>query len=77
MGHAASLAAWPWVVPHARQGQKLEEFPHLKRWFEAMRARPAVERGIAVGSEMRSTAPMDEEAKKVLFGQTAKTAESK
>lgn len=67
----ADMAAWPWVVPWANQGQKLEEFPHLQRWFEAMKARPGVERGFAVGKELRSTAPMDDEAKKVLFGQTA------
>ncbi len=67
----ADMAAWPWVVPWANQGQKIEEFPNLQRWFEAIKARPAVERGFAVGKELRSTAPMDDEAKKVLFGQTA------
>jgi GSH-dependent disulfide-bond oxidoreductase len=67
----ADMAAWPWVVPWKNQGQQIEEFPHLNRWFEAVKARPAVERGFAVGGELRSTAPMDEEAKKILFGQTA------
>ena len=67
----ADMAAWPWVVPWKNQGQVIEEFPHLHRWFEAVKARPAVEKGFAVGSELRNTAPMDEEAKKVLFGQTA------
>src|SRR6476620_2575910 len=36
----ADIAIYPWIVPHERQGQKLEDFPHLKRWFEAIRARP-------------------------------------
>ncbi len=67
----ADMAAWPWVVPWKNQGQQIEEFPHLHRWFEAVKARPAVERGFAAGDELRNTAPMDEEAKKVLFGQTA------
>lgn len=67
----ADMAAWPWVVPWKNQGQQIEEFPHLHRWFEAVKARPAVERGFAVGTELRTTAPMDEEAKQVLFGQTA------
>ena len=40
----ADMAIYPWIVPYERQGQKLEDFPHLKRWFEAIRARPAVER---------------------------------
>jgi GST-like protein len=66
----ADMACWPWVVPWERQGQKLEDFPHLKRWFEAMGARPAVTKGFAVGSELRMPV-MDDEAKKVLFGQKA------
>jgi GST-like protein len=69
----ADMAALPWVVPYDAQGQKLEDFPHLARWFEAMKARPAVARGLEVGKELRSAAKMDDEAKKVLFGQTAKT----
>lgn len=73
----ADMAAWPWVVPWANQGQKIEEFPNLQRWFEAVKARPAVERGFAAGRELRSTAPMDDEAKKVLFGQTAASVTSK
>lgn len=73
----ADMAAYPWVVPFKNQGQDLAEFPHLQRWFEALRARPAVSRGMDVGKELRSAAPMDEEAKKVLFGQTARSVESK
>ncbi|APR86909.1 Glutathione S-transferase [Minicystis rosea] len=73
----ADMAAYPWVVPHKNQGQDLEELPNLKRWFETMAARPAVARGLAVGKELRSSAPMDDEAKKILFGQTAKSIEPK
>jgi GSH-dependent disulfide-bond oxidoreductase len=69
----ADMAAWPWVVPWERQGQDLNVFPHLKRWFEAIRARPAVERGFAVGKELRQPT-MSEEAKKILFGQRARQA---
>ena len=68
----ADIAAYPWVVPWERQGQKLEDFPHLARWFGEIRARPAVERGFAAGAELRSPQPMDEEAKKILFGQKAR-----
>jgi GST-like protein len=68
----ADMAIWPWVLPHERQGQSLEEFPNLKRWFETMRARPAVSRGQAVGRDLASQ-KMDDEAKKVLFGQTAES----
>ena len=67
----ADMAAWPWVVPYERQGQDLNDFPNLRRWFEAIKARPAVERGFAVGKELRQPT-MSEEAKKVLFGQRAR-----
>ncbi len=66
----ADMMCWPWIVPYERQGQKLEDFPHLKRWFETMQVRPGVARGYAVGKELRAPA-MSEEAKKILFGQTA------
>jgi GST-like protein len=69
----ADMAAFPWVVPYQNQGQSLEEFPNLRRWFDAMKARPAVSRGIDLGKELRNPAGMDDEAKKILFGQTAKT----
>jgi len=66
----ADMAAYPWIVPHEAQGQNLDDFPHLKRWFEAIKARPATqrayERGTAIGS-----APLTEESRKILFGQTA------
>ena len=66
----ADMISWPWVVAYERMGQDLNEFPHLKRWFDTMKARPGVERGFAVGNELRQE--MSEEAKKVLFGQRAR-----
>ncbi len=45
----ADMACYPWIVPYERQQQKLEDFPHLKRWFETMAARPAVQRAYAGG----------------------------
>ena len=67
----ADMASSPWIVPYERQGQNLDDFPHLKRWFEAIRARPAVIRAYERGKEINSQPTMSEEAKKVLFGQTA------
>ncbi|EYF03768.1 glutathione S-transferase N-terminal domain-containing protein [Chondromyces apiculatus] len=67
----ADFAAFPWVVPYENQGQKLEDFTNLKRWFEALKARPSVEKGLAAGAELRQQPNMDEEAKKILFGQKA------
>ena len=69
----ADMACYPWIVPYKRQNQDLDDFPHLKRWFEAIRARPAVERAYEKGKAISSQPVMDDEAKKILFGQTAAT----
>ena len=69
----ADMAIWPWVVPWERQGQTLAEFPHLARWFERVEARPAVQRGLALGAELRRAGPLDEKARAVLFGQSARS----
>lgn len=71
----ADMACYPWVVPHERQGQNLDDFPHVKRWFEAMKARPAVVRAYEKGEAIRREATMTEEEKKVLFGQTAQSTQ--
>ena len=67
----ADMAAYPWIVPHERQGQKLEDFPHLKRWFEEIKARPATVRAYDRAKAINTQPTMSEEARKVLFGQTA------
>jgi GSH-dependent disulfide-bond oxidoreductase len=66
----ADMASWPWLNPDG-QGQSFDEFPHLKRWYEKVKARPGVEKGAAVGSELR-TGTMDDKAKAVLFNQRAR-----
>ena len=67
----ADMASYPWVVPHTRQGQNLDDFPHLKRWFETIRARPATAGAYALAQEVNTQPTVTEEAKRVLFGQTA------
>ena len=65
----ADIAAWPWVFRHDWQGQDLDDFPNVKRWFEAVAARPAVQRGSVVGKELvDQSVQMPDEEKKVLFG---------
>lgn len=71
----ADMASFPWVVPHERFEQPLDPFPRLKVWFETVRARPAVERAMALGAELRSQGKMDDEARKILFGQTASSVD--
>jgi len=67
-GAIGDIAAWPWVVRHDWQGQDLQDFPRVKRWFEAVGARPAVQRGAAVGKELMNFAqPMTDDEKKRLF----------
>src|SRR5277367_5830263 len=67
----ADMAAYPWTVPHERQGQNLEDFPHLKRWFESIKARPAVVRAYEKAKEINTQPTVSEESKRILFGQTA------
>ena len=69
----ADMASYPWTVPHKRQQQDLDDFPNLKRWFETIRARPAVVRAYEKGAAISTKPVVDEEAKKILFGQTAAT----
>lgn len=66
----ADMAVYPWVVPHENQGQNMDDFPNLKRWYESVKARPAVQRALAVGEEMRQqlNRDMDDETRETLFG---------
>jgi len=73
----ADMAIYPWIVPHAPHGQKLEDFPHLQRWFTAVAARPAVLRAYeGVEPAYSSARNISDEERRVLFGQTSKTVKS-
>ena len=70
----ADMAAVGWVRLAERQGQNLDDFPHLKRWFETIRARPAVKRAFAIRVEAASAVDMrDPKVRAVLFGRRART----
>ena len=62
----ADIATFPWIRPHQRQGQDLNEFPNVKRWFDAIAERPAVQRGIEVLKDLRRE--FDAKAREYLFG---------
>jgi glutathione S-transferase/GST-like protein len=66
----ADIAVFPWLRPYERQGQKLEDYPNLKRWFDAINARPAVQKGLQLMKDRVRTGPMSQQAKEVMFGAT-------
>jgi GST-like protein len=69
----ADMACVGWVRLAERMGQELAQFPHLKRWFETIRARPAVKRAFAIRVEAASAVDMkDPKVRAILFGQTAR-----
>jgi GST-like protein len=72
----ADMAIYPWIVPYKNQGQDLGDFAHLQRWFEQIAARPGTVRAYQVAQRINQVPTMDEAAKKVLFGQDAKTGAS-
>jgi len=70
----ADVACYPWVVPHARQGIRLEEFPHVKRWFDAVAGRPAVKRAYAIAPRINTAPTVTEASRAVLFQQGRRAA---
>jgi GST-like protein len=70
----ADMACYPWVVPHERQKQDLNDFPHLKRWFDTIALRPATQRAYEKAAELNTQPTAQDEASfKLLFGQDAST----
>ncbi len=69
----ADIACYPWIVPHERQGQNLDDFPQVRRWFEAIRERPATRRAYDRAQSINTQATVTEESRKILFGQSAGT----
>ena len=72
----ADMASYPWAKLWKNQGQEIAQFPNMAKWLERVAARPAVEKGLLVGKDMRKNYDLskDAEAQKVLFGQKARKA---
>lgn len=68
----ADMASYGWVRPYKNQGQDLDDFPNLRRWFDAISARPAVIRAVEIGQDHRRNLADDKDAQKILFGQRAR-----
>jgi GST-like protein len=71
----ADIACYPWVVPYEKQQQNLNDFPNLKRWFESIQNRPAVIRAYEKAQPYQGQPVVNDESRKILFGQTASTQE--
>lgn len=72
----ADIACYPWIVPHKAHGQDLGNFPHVRRWFDSIAARPATVRAYGNAKDgYARTEAMSEEERKVLFGHSAATAQ--
>jgi GST-like protein len=69
----ADIISWPWVLIAKPLGQSLEEFPNVAAWRDRIKSRPAVQRGVDLGKDLRRTGQHTEESRKILFGQTAKS----
>ncbi|MEH6470360.1 MAG: glutathione S-transferase N-terminal domain-containing protein [Halopseudomonas sp.] len=70
----ADMACYPWIVPHERQKQNLDDFPHLQRWFEAIKNRPATIAAYELADKVNvRPAVDDEESRRILFDQSART----
>lgn len=69
----ADIAAYPWIVPYESQNQNLEDFPNLKRWFEAIKARPATISAYQKAEAFKNQTLDIEKSRSVLFNQSANT----
>ena len=66
----ADISVFPWIRSWERQGLDIEQFPSVKRWFDTIAARDAVQRGLAVLADRRRTGPISEDEREILFGKT-------
>lgn len=69
----ADIASFPWVLPYRRLGNDLDKFKHLRRWFDTLKTRPAVQRGIDLGKDWPRDETQDERTRALLFDQNSET----
>jgi GST-like protein len=69
----ADMATYPWIVPYELQGQNLDDFANLKRWFGTIARRPATLRAYDRAKALDSNTEITEESRKILFASSAAT----
>lgn len=69
----ADMAAFPWVLPYKRLGNDIDRFPNLRRWFDTIKERPAVRRGIDLGKDWRRDESRSDKARSLMFDQNSET----
>ena len=69
----ADIASFPWVLPYKRLGNDLDRFANLRRWFDALKERPEVRRGVDLGKDWPRDLAQSDAAHSVMFGQNADT----
>ena len=67
----ADIACFPWLLPYKNYGIALSKFTHLKRWYDELKQRPALRRGVDVGKDWRPKNPLDASMREVLFKQSS------
>lgn len=68
----ADMAIWPWMRPYRDYGQRLQDFPHMKKWHERMKARPAAVRAVELAKQVDDSSPGGVKEAGVLFNQRAR-----
>jgi GST-like protein len=69
----ADMASFPWVIPYRRLGFELDRFTNLRRWFDTVKQREAVQAGVNLGKAWRSDAARSERGRALVFGQDSTT----
>jgi len=69
----ADMAAFPWVLPYKKLGNDLDRFVNLRRWFDALKERPAVRRGVDLGKDWKRGEASSDKAHAIMFGQNSET----
>ncbi|NBC33013.1 MAG: glutathione S-transferase family protein, partial [Alphaproteobacteria bacterium] len=66
----ADIATFPWTRSIEKQGHSLDDYPNVKRWFRAIEARPAVQRGLELLKDSQQAGPLSDKAREMMFGAT-------